>query len=155
MNKQATNSKLMDIGLSITYIQQQNVQRRCYSLKNPAIEQWKKVRLKDLKSSASWEAAHWGTNHYKPILISFGFINSHSSLLFSLLELCYFYHFTLLHSLFSMSFNLISFIILNLILVWNKGGNCISYWQVQISGDRTQGTATTCQTLWYGFCNRY
>jgi len=58
MNKQATSSRLMDTGLSITYIQQQNVQRRCYSLKNPAIEQRKKVRLKDLKSSASWEAAH-------------------------------------------------------------------------------------------------
>ncbi|KAH9802215.1 hypothetical protein KPL71_001288 [Citrus sinensis] len=42
MNKQVKNSKLMDTGLSTTYIQQQHVPRRCYSLKNPTIEQGKK-----------------------------------------------------------------------------------------------------------------
>ncbi|KAH9659726.1 mRNA-decapping enzyme-like protein [Citrus sinensis] len=36
------------------------VQMRTYSLKNQAIEQSKKVRLKDLKSSGQWEATHCG-----------------------------------------------------------------------------------------------
>ena len=90
MKRQTNNLKSMGTELSITYTQLQILQRMSYPLKNQAIGQSKKVRLKDLKSSAQWEATHCGSSHFKPSFILSGFVEG-SSFYFILILLftCY------------------------------------------------------------------
>ena len=146
------NLKLMDTGLSITYTQQQIVQRRFYSLKNPAIEQWKKVRLKDLKSSAQWEATHCGDSHFKPNLIIFGFVDGSPSLPFYLIlffnssYLILSFHIIafFLCCYYLISLFLIIFLELVLVFVASMSGIRFLFEPVGLYGDRVQ-RQTTCQ----------
>ena len=101
MKRQARNSKSMGTEISITYTQLRIAQRRSYSSKNRVYEHSRKVRLKDLKSSAQWEATHCGGNHLKQegsslVLINIFFLLIYFILIFIyVISVNYFYFFYL------------------------------------------------------------